>query len=99
MYLSAQFGFVLADQAQSPDDAFPPGAIARLGEVRYRHVGRVFTIAFAPDGKTLLAGAWDGSIRLWDVATCKEIRQFAGHKGWVWSVAFAPNGKTFSSGG
>lgn len=97
--LSALLGFVLPVQALSPDDALPPGAIARLGEIRYRHVGRVFTIAFAPDGKTLLAGAWDGSIRLWDVATEKEIRQYAGHKGWVRSVAFTPDGKTFASGG
>ena len=97
--ISALFVFSLSVQAQPKDDVLPPGAIARLGEVRYRGVGRVFSIAFAPDGKTLLAGAWDGSIRLWDVATGKEIRRFTGHRGWVRTVAFSPNGKTFASGG
>jgi Tol biopolymer transport system component len=62
-------------------------------------VGRVFSLAFAPDGKTLLAGAWDGSIRLWDIATGKEIHQYTGHHGSVRSVAFSPDGKTFASGG
>lgn len=99
IWLWALFGFVGPVQAQPADDTLPPGAIARMGEVRYRHVGRVFSLAFAPDGKTLLAGAWDGSIRLWDVAAGKEIRQFHGHKGWVRSVAFSPDGKTFASGG
>jgi dipeptidyl aminopeptidase/acylaminoacyl peptidase len=97
--VSALFSVVFPVQAQSKDDPLPAGAIARLGETRYRNVGRVFSIAFAPDGKTLLAGAWDGSIRLWDLATGKELRQYTGHKGWVRSVAFAPDGKTFASGG
>jgi WD40 repeat protein len=97
--VSVLLGFVLPIRAESKDESLPDGAFARLGEVRYRHVGRVFTLAFAPDGKTLLAGAWDGSLRLWDVATGKELRQHAGHKGWVRSVAFSPDGKTFASGG
>lgn len=97
--VSALLGLVLPIRAESKDDTLPDGAFARLGEVRYRHVGRVFALAFAPDGKTLLAGAWDGSLRLWDVASGKEIRQYAGHKGWVRSVAFSPDGKTFASGG
>jgi len=97
--LLALFGLAHPVQAQPKDSALPPGAITRLGEVRYQGVGRVFSVAFAPDGKTLLAGAWDGSIRLWDVATGKELRQFSGHRGWVWSVVFSPDGRTFASGG
>jgi hypothetical protein len=84
---------------QTQDDSLPPGAIARLGEVRYSHVGRVFSLAFSPDGKTLVAGAWDGSLRSWDPATGKELRKYEGHTGWVRSVSFAADGKTFASGG
>jgi hypothetical protein len=85
--------------AQTLVEGLPPGASARLGEVRYRNVGRVFSVAFSPDGKTLAAGAWDGSIRLWDVATGKELRQYTGHSGWVRSVVFSPVGKILASGG
>lgn len=90
---------VVPAPARPEDDSLPTDVLARLGEVRYRNVGRVFSLAFSPDGKTLLAGAWDGSLRLWDVAGRKEIRRYAGHRGWVRSVAFAPDGKTFASAG
>jgi hypothetical protein len=97
--VSVLLGFIAPVQAQPNDDALSADAIARLGEVRYRSVGKILSLAFSPEGKTLLAGAWDGSIRLWDVATGKELRHYTGHKGWVRSVAFSPNGMTFASGG
>src|SRR5579871_3941698 len=97
--LAAWLGLASVAMAQPKSDVQPAGALNRLGEVRYRNVGRVFTVAFSPDGKTLAAGAWDGSIRLWEVATCKEICQLVGHNGWVRSVVFFPDGKTLASGG
>src|SRR5690242_6890481 len=93
---SLLLGFVLPVQAQSKDDSLPAGAIVRLGEVRYRNVGRVFSIAFSPDGKMLLAGAWDGSIRLWDVDAGREVHSYVGHTGWVRNLAFAPDGKALA---
>lgn len=38
-----------------------------------------------------------GSIKLWDVATGKELRSVGGHKGIVAANAFAPDGKTMVS--
>ena len=80
-------------------DDLPAGATARLGETRFENVGRVFSVAFAPDGKTLAGAAWDGSIRLWDVASRRELHQFPGHRGWVKVVAFSPDGASLASGG
>jgi WD40 repeat protein len=97
--LAALLGFVPPVPAQPKGGDLPPGAVARLGAVRYHNVGRVFSVACSPDGRTLLAGAWDGSIRLWDVATRQELRRYAGHTGWVRTLAFSPDGKTFASGG
>ncbi|MCP4104854.1 MAG: WD40 repeat domain-containing protein [Desulfobacteraceae bacterium] len=58
----------------------------------------VNAVAFSPDGKTLASGADDNTVRLWDVASGKEIRRLEGHRKRVVSVAFSPDGKTLASG-
>src|SRR5262249_44636244 len=62
------------------------------------HTGAVGSVAFSPDGKTLAAGDADGTARLWDVATHRQITALAGHAGAVGSVAFSPDGKTLATG-
>jgi RNA polymerase sigma factor (sigma-70 family) len=49
--------------------------------------------AFAPDGKTLVAGCFEGTPVLADAATGKKIRTFEGASAWVDSLAFTPDGK------
>ena len=63
------------------------------------HTDSVFAVAFSPDGKTLASGSFDKTIKLWDVATGKEIRTLAGHTKEVVSVAFSPDGKRLASAG
>lgn len=55
--------------------------------------------AFSPDGKTVVSGGFDYTLKLWDVASGRELRTFAGHRGSVSSVAFSPDGRTVASGG
>jgi WD40 repeat protein len=59
-------------------DALPPGALARLGTVRWRTGSTVNYVAFTADGKALLTASQDNTLRLWDVSTGKEIRRFGG---------------------
>ena len=40
-----------------------------------------------------------GTIRLWDVATGRELRRFAGPEEGAWSLAFAPDGKVLATAG
>ena len=54
------------------------------------HTDDVQSIAFSPDGGTLASGSSDDTIKLWDVATGRELRTLQGHTGWVYSVAFSP---------
>ena len=53
---------------------------------------------FSPDGRTALSGSDDKTLKLWDLATGKEIRTFTGHTNSVYSVAFSPDGRTALSG-
>ncbi|MBM4091813.1 MAG: TIGR03067 domain-containing protein, partial [Planctomycetes bacterium] len=41
---------------------------ARRGDLHSGHQGSASSLAFSPDGATLVSGGWDGSIRIWDLA-------------------------------
>src|SRR5262249_17264997 len=90
-------------QAASLDafgDPLPPDALPRLGPVRLRHASEVLCVAFTPDNKTLLSGSQDGTIRLWEAATGKEIGRWRADPVWVYwtnALAVAPDGKLVAS--
>lgn len=63
------------------------------------HTGPVYSVAISPDGKKALSGGADGSVRLWDVKTGRELRRLHGHVGRVWTITFSPDGRRAASGG
>jgi WD40 repeat protein/tRNA A-37 threonylcarbamoyl transferase component Bud32 len=62
------------------------------------HRGPVWSVAFAPDGRTLATGSDDTTVRFWDAATGREQRALTTHDS-VLLVAYSHSGKILISGG
>jgi WD40 repeat protein len=62
------------------------------------HSQTIWSLAFSPDGKSLITGSADHSAKLWELPAGKEKATLKGHKGDVRAVAFSPDGKTVATG-
>jgi RNA polymerase sigma factor (sigma-70 family) len=78
-------------------DPLPPGAIARLGTIRFRHENWLHHIALSPDGQTLAAVAGQ-SVAFWDISTGRLTRRLTFERD-MHCLAFAPDGKAVAVGG
>src|SRR5882724_5366330 len=82
---------VLLAFADAPQEAAAPAALA--------HPKPVHSVVFSPDSRTLLSGGDDGNVRVWDVATRREVRRWKGHEGGVLALALTGDGKTLATAG
>ena len=63
------------------------------------HSDWVWSVAFSPDGRRIVSGSNDKTIRVWDAETGEEVvGPLKGHSDLVWSVAFSPDGRRIVSG-
>ncbi len=59
------------------------------------HADYVLSVAFPPDGRTLLTASDDNTVQLWDAATGDSIRTFSGLTG---PIAFSQDGSRILTG-
>ena len=59
----------------------------------------MLTIDFSTDGRMILSGCTDKTIKLWDVDTLKFKSSYVGHTNWVNSVKMSPDINLICSGG
>lgn len=93
--------------------ALPDGGIATAGEDRQiaiwdkdgsapvrvleGHEAPIVGLALSPDGKSLASASWDGTARIWDLASGKAVR-LDGHRGQVNAVVFLADGTPVTAG-
>jgi len=56
------------------------------------------TESFSPDGKRIVSGSGDKTVKVWDAQTGQEMFTIKGHSEGVSSVSFSPDGKRIVSG-
>jgi WD40 repeat protein/serine/threonine protein kinase len=58
-----------------------------------------FGVAFNPDGTRLASASVDGTVKIWDATTGRDLLTLKGHAGRARHVAFSPDGATLASSG
>ena len=72
------------------------------GEILKRFEGHelfIESLKWHPKRHLLLSSSDDGSVRVWDADSLKEVRQLLGHEGHVYAAAWNPEGTLVISGG
>ena len=62
------------------------------------HTASVLCLAVSPDGRQLASGSRDRTVRLWDIATGRQLQNLGEHRADVTCVAFSRNGRWLLSG-
>jgi len=72
---------------------------ARGREVPIKRREDIQCAAVSDDGRRVLTGSADGTVRLWNVETGEQLCCYKGHTATIACVAFAPGGREVVSGG
>ncbi len=56
------------------------------------HKARVTSVAVTPDGRYVVSGSWDQTVKVWNIRKGREKQTLIGHKGYVTAVAVTQDG-------
>ena len=61
--------------------------------------GKIFALAFSPDGSRIAVGGVSAQVRLYDSESGTRVASCTGHEGGIFVIAFHPDGDRFATGG
>ncbi|XP_064460928.1 notchless protein homolog 1-like isoform X2 [Ornithodoros turicata] len=82
----------------APQALFKVQAVTRCTASIPGHAEAVLVAAFSADGRHLVSGSGDTTVRFWDTNTQTPHHTCQGHKNWVLCVAWSPNTQKVASG-
>lgn len=62
------------------------------------HFDQVTDCSYSSDGRRILSGSWDHTLKIWNAETGEELKSIAGHEIYIQSCAFSPDGRRIVSG-
>ncbi|MBW4464529.1 MAG: WD40 repeat domain-containing protein [Pegethrix bostrychoides GSE-TBD4-15B] len=62
------------------------------------HGGGIWSVALSLDGRLLVSGSQDQTLKLWDAASGNLLATLSGHQSWIRAVAISPDCQTLCSG-
>lgn len=65
----------------------------------YGHDNSVYSVSYSLDGKRLATASADGTARLWDTESGRQLAVFRGHKGDVNMAKLSPDGRWLATAG
>jgi WD40 repeat protein len=93
---------LLAQTRDSPERGFEWAYWQRLCHLDLftlrGHTSHVTSVVFSPEGKRIVTGSADNTVKVWDAATRREMLTLRGHSHGVTSVAFSPDGRWIVTG-
>jgi hypothetical protein len=84
--------------AEAAMKAIAEKAAAETALTLMGHLEAVYSVKFSPDGKRIVSGSEDNTLKVWDAQTGQELLTLKGHSFAVSSVSFSPDGKRIVSG-